>query len=138
MERWSAVCPGLYADRVDGVWRSIRVALESPGGIGPGAFAERFGNNPHNLFLGKATDAGLIAAVAILAFVLVGLVRAFRLLRMGSPVGMVLTAVLLGHLVASQFVYSHHWRHYLLLTAVAYGPEMQRIVRCASNAGKVL
>ena len=127
------------ADRVDGVWRSIRVALESPGGIGPGAFAERFGNNPHNLFLGKATDAGLIAAVAILAFVLVGLVRAFRLLRMGSPVGMVLTAVLLGHLVASQFVYSHHWRHYLLLTAVAYGSAgyRDRSLRL-ERAGKVL
>ena len=108
------------ADRVDGVWRSVRVVLESPGGIGPGVFAERFGNNPHNLFLGKATDAGVIAAVAIFTFVLVGLARAFRLSRMGSLEGTVLSAVLLGHLVASQFVYSHHWRHYLLLTAVAY------------------
>ena len=75
MERWSAVCPGLRRGP------SRRGLEEHPSRSGvpwwnrAGGVRRALRQQPHNLFLGKATDAGLIAAVAILAFVLVGLVR---------------------------------------------------------------
>lgn len=89
-------------------------------GLGPGEFAERHGNNPHNLFIGRLTDAGWGPAI-ITAFAFVAaLIRTGKLAisRNYDPVILAVFSVLAAHLIISMVIHSHHWRHLWILIAL--------------------
>lgn len=99
---------------------SIDYALRHPFGNGLRSFGDAFGSNPHNLFLGKAADAGLIAAGLS---VLVPARAAYVLRRMegaAERMKLLVAAALVGNLIVSSVIYSHHWRHLYFLIATAF------------------
>ncbi len=99
---------------------AIDETIERPWGLGPGVFDELHGNNPHNLFLGKATDVGFLPAIMLTGFFLWATWKAGRSwLRRREDIDVIIFAVLASHLVLSSVIYSHHWRHYYLLAIVA-------------------
>lgn len=96
-------------------------------GMGPGIFGSKYHVNPHNLFLGKATDAGLVSAVMICAFLLWATFNAWsHYFRTKDLISLALGATLVSHLIESNVIYSHHWRHMLFLAAVALARPLQQ------------
>lgn len=94
--------------------------VQHPLGNGVRAFAAEHGSNPHNLFLGKATDSGIAAG---LIAVLVPLFAAARILLAPSAkaprFSLLVGSALIGNLVVSGVIYAHHWRHLFFLVAMA-------------------
>jgi len=97
---------------------SVRYLIEHPFGNGLRSFAATHGNNPHNLFLGKASDAGILAGLLITAVPTKALLSLRRNLR--NRVEILVMAALVGNLVISTIIYAHHWRHLFFLTAIAF------------------
>lgn len=88
-------------------------------GLGPSIFGAEYHVNPHNLFLGKATDAGFLAAFVVCGFIIIATWRAWSdYFRSGNSWSLALGATLVAHLVESNVIYSHHWRHMLFLAAM--------------------
>lgn len=100
---------------------SLDVSLSNPFGIGPGEFGATRGSNPHNLFLGKATDSGLLPAILVTGALIASTLRSARIgWRRRQALPQLLGATLAGHLVVSSVIYSHHWRHLAVLMALAF------------------
>lgn len=91
--------------------------VANPFGNGVHAFARTYGSNPHNLFLGKATDAGIVAALIAVS---VPVVAAVRVAAVRTRFATLLCASLVGNLAVSSVIYSHHWRHIFFLCAAAF------------------
>lgn len=94
--------------------------ITHPLGLGPGVYSlYNGGNNPHNLFVGKLTDAGLLPALMIVGIPVFGMIRSARLyLQTKDRVALTLSATLFSQLVVSMVIYSHHWRHLLILAVL--------------------
>lgn len=108
---------------------AVRLAASHPLGLGPAGFGRLTGtNNAHNLFLGKLTDAGLIPALLIVALPLAGAIAAWRARHATQGLGVALAITLAAHLVISMVIYSHHWRHMMLLAVAGLAlPALARI-----------
>lgn len=112
------------SDRFATLERSASFAVEHPLGVGPGTFGQMFGTNPHNLFLGKAVDAGLLAALMVVIVFVRSIRCSLRSARLHSdPWSALIAASLIGQAALSTVIYSHHWRHLLLLIALAWGRQ---------------
>jgi MFS family permease len=119
-------------DRFELLRTAAEESVTSALGQGPGTFGERHGANPHNLFLGKAVDAGVLAALLLVGVLVTSIRHALRAQgRQGDWVMGLVAATLIGQLVVSGVIYSHHWRHMYLLCALALGRS--RMVRTQAN-----
>ena len=93
-------------------------------GLGPGTSFDELGLEPHNLYLHVAVEAGWVAGLSFIAFLLYTGSRLPEVRRAGeffSGQGRVLMACLPGVLTQSLFIDSTHWRHLWLLLAIAWG-----------------
>ena len=108
-------------DRFSTLFTAFDYVVEHPLGNGVRSFAADHGSNPHNLLLGKATDAGILAGLIV---VIVPLFAAARVLQKStsrhSRFSLIVGAALVGNMVVSSVVYSHHWRHMFFLVALAF------------------
>lgn len=109
-------------ERFADIWLGLQVALQHPFGIGPGHFETYFAtNNVHNLFIAKWTEAGFGPALAFVVLAVGSTCAARRAYnRSAAPLIGALYITLAVHLLASMFIYSHHWRHYLFLCVAAF------------------
>ena len=94
--------------------------VDNPFGNGIQAFARQAGLNPHNLFLGKAVDAGLAAAILVVAVPTVAMGRALFARTDMPRFAAITSAALAGTMAVSTVIHSHHWRHLFFITAVAF------------------
>lgn len=127
------------SDRFANLERSVGFAVEHPLGVGPGTFGGLFGTNPHNLVLGKAVDAGVVAALMVGLVFLQAIRRALRAFRVhGDRWSGVIAASLTGQAALSAVIYSHHWRHLLLLMVLAWGRQwdLRRVGTVAPRSGR--
>lgn len=99
---------------------SLEIGFLNPLGIGPEGYSKTYGVNPHNLFAGKLVDAGLIPAIIISSIPLSGwILSTLSYLKYRDDLSLLLAATMIGQVVASLVVYSHHWRHMLILGVIA-------------------
>ncbi|MEM6913738.1 MAG: hypothetical protein AAF511_07150 [Pseudomonadota bacterium] len=91
----------------------------NPFGLGPGAFLIDHETSPHNLFLGRLTDAGYVPTLLTIAVFIFAIGQSFRVaLRERSGLAVAVFAALMAHLVISGVINSHHWRHLIVLLAM--------------------
>lgn len=107
-------------DRFSTLSSAINYMVSHPLGNGVLEFTKEHGSNPHNLFLGKATDSGIAAGLIV---VLVPVFAAYRAIFAApttkSRFSLLVGAALIGNLTVSSVIYSHHWRHFFFLVAIA-------------------
>lgn len=107
--------------RFELIVEGMNEAIANPLGSGAGVFGFVNGANPHNLFIGKVVDAGLIPALLLAAVLYLALARTYRILKAEfRPEVAVVFSLLVGHTITSMFIYSHHWRHFAVLVALAF------------------
>jgi len=109
--------------RFDTQRRAVAMIGRNPVGVGPGRSDERFGLEPHNLYLHVFVEGGWLAGTALLVFLGVSAVVAVDALRRRSPFRgqlFVVSACLAGVLIQSLFIDSTHWRHMWLLFALLW------------------
>lgn len=115
--------------RLEEIKNGILLGVENPFGIDPGIFGKIFNtSNPHNLFVGKLVDAGLIPAVIMVGFLLYPIARAVQVgIPSRNKLLIVLAGTLLTHVAISMVIYSHHWRHMLFLSVatIAYSQHVR-------------
>lgn len=98
--------------RFDVLGESVKEGLASPMGLGAGEFRQKYGISAHDLFLGKAVDAGTIPAVMMVLFVVLAAYRLFKACRKsGDQLSFALLIALAAQMATSTTIYSHHWRH---------------------------
>ena len=107
-------------DRFSTLATAFDYIVQHPLGNGVRSFANEHGSNPHNLFLGKATDSGIAAGLIVVLVPLLASVRVLfapqgHLTRFSLMIG----AALVGNMVVSGVIYAHHWRHLFFLVAIA-------------------
>lgn len=118
-------------DRFETLASAASSIIDHPLGLGPGTFGEIHGTNPHNLILGKAVDAGVFGALLLLGVVLAATRRALTTyLTTHNGAALIVAAVLTGHVAVSMFIYSHHWRHFMIICALAWGVFFDSRRRC--------
>ena len=93
--------------------------LQYPFGNGVQAFAREIGVNPHNLFLGKAVDAGILGGLIVVAVPIVAIARALVAKTDIPRFGAITAAALTGNMAVSMVIHSHHWRHLFFTVAAA-------------------
>jgi O-antigen ligase len=106
-------------DRFLDIRQAFLMASQLPFGLGPASY-ELMENSleAHNLFVDKLADAGWIPAVLITGFVLVPTWKSIAAFwRSRDLLMLVLASTLVGHVLMSLVINSHHWRHLLLLCA---------------------
>ena len=94
-----------------------------PIGVGPGRSHDKFGLEPHNLYLHIAVEGGWLAGFGWLGFLGLTLFRSLPLFRVPGQVRdefIVVFSSLAGVLTQSLFIDSTHWRHLWLLLALAW------------------
>lgn len=102
------------------IMNALEIGFSNPLGIGPGAYGKMFDLNPHNLFAGKVVDAGLIPAIIITCLPIGGWVLStLSYLKYRDDLSLILSATMFSQVLASSFVYAHHWRHMLILSVIA-------------------
>ncbi len=98
--------------RFDVLGESVKEGLASPMELGAGEFRQKYGISAHDLFLGKAVDAGIIPAVMMVSLVVLAAYRLFKARRKsGDQLSFVLLIALAAQMATSTTIYSHHWRH---------------------------
>jgi len=103
--------------------KALNMIGATPLGIGPGRAHLLMGLPPHNVYLFMLLEAGWLGGLAWLTFVLSALWLVLRLLKWRSDLrdhAIVVGCSLVGTLVQSFFIDSHHWRHLWLLLALAW------------------
>lgn len=109
--------------RFDTQRRAVAMIGRNPVGVGPGRSDDKFGLEPHNLYLHVFVEGGWLAGIALLTFIAVSAVAATATLRRRSTLRTELFAVaacLVGVLTQSLFIDSTHWRHMWLLFALLW------------------
>ena len=102
--------------RFENVARALREGLSNPFGLGPGVYGHTYGSNPHNLYVGRLTDAGLIpTAITIIALFAAAYRSLKSAINTANYLSLCIFASLSAHIIISMVVHSHHWRHFLLL-----------------------
>lgn len=110
------------SDRLFHIINGLKLLATNPFGIGPGLYGLQYYTNPHNLFVGKLVDSGIVSAIIISVLPIVATLCALKYyVRTMDRVSLVIGSTLFGHLIASFIVYSHHWRHFALLSAIVLG-----------------
>lgn len=89
-------------------------------GRGPGQSEVWFGMSPHNLYLRVWFENGIVGLIGLLALIAVSLGNLYAHSRSGSNLATVTLASIVGILVNSLFIDTHHWRHFWLLLAIPW------------------
>ena len=108
---------------------AVEMCVEKPFGLGPLQTQYVLGKQVHSLYLGVATESGILAALGLLSVVLISLHRSLMLALISGPYrGMfiVIFACLTGQLINSLFVNSMHWRHLFFLLALPWSMSFAR------------
>jgi O-antigen ligase len=109
--------------RFDAQASALASIAQDPIGHGPGRSALEFGREPHNLYLHVFVEAGWLAGLSFLVFLVTSIVLLSRAVRTHwalRPQSVVAFASLCGVLFQSLFIDSTHWRHLWLLLAIAW------------------
>lgn len=89
-------------------------------GRGPGQSEVWFGMSPHNLYLRVWFEHGIVGLVGLLALIVLSLRKLCVHSRSGSTLATVILASIIGILVNSMFIDTHHWRHFWVLLAIPW------------------
>ena len=106
---------------------ALDVCMERPFGIGPMQTPYLLGKQVHSLYLGVATESGILAAGGLILVLFATLHRSFMLSVIPGPfqsMYIVIFASLAGNLANSLFVNSMHWRHLFLLLALPWSTTL--------------
>tara|TARA_S200000501_G_scaffold322915_1_gene319206 strand:+ start:9083 stop:10255 length:1173 start_codon:yes stop_codon:yes gene_type:complete len=99
---------------------ALEVGILNPLGTGPGSYGAVYNLNPHNLFAGKIVDAGLIPAIIITFLpVCAWIFTTFNFFKRNDNISLILSSSMIAQILASTVVYSHHWRHMLILAVIS-------------------
>jgi len=123
------------SDRLQGYDRvrfaTQSVALEAaeahPFGIGPGQSEAVFDYSTHSMYLRILVENGILALLAVLAFIAVTMKRCLALMRHAADpkvreIGLVVFACICGHLINSFVIDTVHWRHIWFIYALPWLP----------------
>lgn len=128
---------GYDSHRLSDILSGLEMGIRFPLGIGPGIFGKMYDtSNPHNLFVGKLADVGIIPAIIMIwLLVYASFTSADSGLKRGNRVLIVLSGTLITHFVVSMVIYSHHWRHmlFLCIAAIALATHNKRSRRTETN-----
>lgn len=109
--------------RFDNYRHALDVILDSPLGIGPFAFSDRFGEDAHDAYLNTFVSYGWVGGLSYLAMVALSLLLAFFALCRASALRNHLVAIISCFFpltLVSLIIHTDHWRHYFLLLAALW------------------
>jgi hypothetical protein len=99
---------------------ALEIGFLNPFGLGPGSYGNVYNLNPHNLFVGKLADSGLIPAIIITCIPIGGwFLSTLSFLKYRDDLSLILAATMVGQVAAASVVYAHHWRHLLILGVIS-------------------
>ncbi len=104
--------------------RSIGLLLENPFGLGPYAFADRFGQDPHNVYLNGFASYGWLGGLAYAGFVVTTWLTGLRTVLLRTPwqsFQIAVFATYTGVMLQGLLIDTDHWRHYFLLAGLIWG-----------------
>ena len=104
--------------------RSIGVLLEQPFGLGPYAFGDRYGQDPHNVYLNAFATYGWLGGLSYLGFVAMTWLTGLRTVLLKVPwqaFHIAVFATYTGAVLEGLLIDSDHWRHYFLLAGLIWG-----------------
>lgn len=109
--------------RFDNYLNALDVILDNPLGIGPFAFAARFGEDAHDAYLNTFLSYGWVGGFSYLALVVATLVIGCQQIGRANRFRPHLIALLSAFLpltLVSLIIHSDHWRHYFLLVSAIW------------------
>ncbi len=104
---------------------SLKRAMETPLGIGPGMSMLTFDYSTHSLYIRVLTENGIIGFASLMCLIWFSLARAFRQALQKHDYRLyarVVTSSLAGVLLNSLVIDTLHWRHFWLLLALPWVP----------------
>ena len=109
--------------RFDNYFNALNVLLAAPWGVGPFAFAARFGEDAHNAYLNTFLSYGWAGGLSYLALCIATMILAISGLRRAHPLRphmIVLAASFVPLAMVGFIIHTDHWRHYFLLVAAIW------------------
>lgn len=104
--------------------RSIPELLSSPFGLGPYEYANRYQQDPHNVYLNGFASYGWIGGFSYILFVATTALVGLRGVLISSPwqaFHIAVYATYAGAALEGLVVDTDHWRHYFLLAGLVWG-----------------
>lgn len=104
--------------------RSIPLLLENPLGFGPYKFGERYGMDPHNVYLNAFATYGWLGGLGYLGLVVATWIVGARLAMVRAPwqkFHIAAFAAYVGVSLEGLVIDTDHWRHYFLLAGLVWG-----------------
>ena len=104
--------------------RSLPMLLQNPNGLGPGVFALRLGEDPHNVYINAFASYGWLGGISYILLVIATLHAGLRGILIPAPWRRHLIAFfapLLMIILQGIQIDTDHWRHFYLLLGMVWG-----------------
>ena len=104
--------------------RSLTILLDTPLGFGPYGFAERFGQDSHNVYLNGFSSYGWLGGLAYVALAVSTWLIGVRCVFIATPwqnFQIAAFATYAGVSLEGIVIDTDHWRHYFLLMGIVWG-----------------
>ena len=120
LKSYDAEATGRFANQL----RSIPLLLTHPNGFGPFGYADRFGLDPHNVYINAFAAYGWLGGVSYLLLILSTIWVGLRAILVPAPWrrhAIAFFAPLLMMILQGFQIDTDHWRHFYLLLGMTWG-----------------